>query len=93
MPAGAPARTDRSPAVRVHAAAPLTLAVLAAVLFAESAWFDVPLTHSWAVAALVMTASTLVPVEPLDGARTGKAGLVGGLGVLGAALLVALGVL
>jgi tetratricopeptide (TPR) repeat protein len=89
--AAAPAAPERSSATRVHAAAPLTLGVLSAVLFAEAAWFDVPITHSWAVAALVMTASTLLPVEPLDGARTGKAGLVGGLGVVGAALLVTLG--
>ena len=42
---------------------------------------------SWAVAALIMSASTLLPVGPLDGAQLGKAGVVAAAGVVGGALL------
>jgi tetratricopeptide (TPR) repeat protein len=77
---------------RVHAAAPVTLALIAVMLFVEAAWLDVPITRSWAIAALIMTASTLLPVEPLDGAHLGKRGLVASAGVVVGAILVALGV-
>lgn len=76
---------------RVHAAAPITAAVLAAALFVEAAWFPVPLTSSLAVATLVMAASMLPPVKPLDGAFLGRTGAVAGLGVLALALLTLLG--
>ena len=62
--------------VKVHLAAPLSLAALSALLFVESAWLHTPLTESWAVAALIMSASTLLPVGPLDGAQLGKAGIL-----------------
>ena len=47
------------------------------------------------VAALVMAASMLTPVEPLDGARLkgAAAALTAGLAVAGAAVLLALGLL
>lgn len=80
--------TDIAP--RVHAAAPVTLAALAGVLLLEAAWLEVPLVRSWGLAALVMAASALVPIAPLDGARLGKVGLVVGLGVAGSAVLVAM---
>jgi tetratricopeptide (TPR) repeat protein len=79
-------------APRVHAAAPVALALMGVVLFVESVAFQVPLTRSLAQAALIMVASTLVPVGPLDGAKLGKAGLLAGAGVVGAAVLVVLGV-
>jgi tetratricopeptide (TPR) repeat protein/Zn-dependent protease len=82
--------TDDAP--RVHAAAPVALALVGVVLFVESVAFQVPLTRSLAQAALIMVASTLVPVGPLDGAKLGKAGLLAGAGVVGAAVLVVLGV-
>jgi tetratricopeptide (TPR) repeat protein len=85
------ASADRT-AARVHAAAPITLGTLAVILFLETAWLGVPLTRAWAVAALIMTASTLLPVEPLDGARLSKGGVIGSVGVLAGALLVVLGV-
>jgi tetratricopeptide (TPR) repeat protein len=78
---------------RLHLAAPLTLAALSLVLFIESAWTHTPITQSWAVAALIMAASTLLPVGPLDGAHLGKAGIVTGAGVVGGALLVGLGLI
>lgn len=77
---------------RLHLAAPFTSAVLAIMLFVESAWLNVPLSQSFAVAALIMAGSMLVPVEPLDGANVGKAGAVGAAGVIGGAILVTLGI-
>ena len=79
--------------VKVHLAAPITLAVLSALLFVESAWLHTPVTESWAVAALIMSASTLLPVGPLDGAQLGKKGVLAAAGVLGGALLVGLGLI
>jgi cellulose synthase operon protein C len=82
--------TDDAP--RVHAAAPVALSLVGVVLFVESVALQVPLTRSLAEAALIMVASILVPVGPLDGAKLGRTGLLAGAGVVGAALLVGLGV-
>ena len=79
--------------VKVHLAAPLTLAALSALLFVESVWLHTPATESWAVAALIMSASTLLPVGPLDGAQLGKTGTLAAAGVVGGALLVGLGLI
>lgn len=79
--------------VKVHLAAPITLAALSALLFVESAWLHTPITESWAVAALIMSASTLLPIGPLDGAQLGKTGILAAIGVLGGALLVGLGLI
>jgi cellulose synthase operon protein C len=87
------ADSEDSLKVKVHLAAPITLAVLSALLFVESAWLHTPVTESWAVAALTMSASTLLPVGPLDGAQLGKAGILAATGVLGGALLVGLGLI
>jgi hypothetical protein len=78
---------------RIHLAAPLTLAALSLVLFVEFVWLNVPLTQVLAVAALVMAGSTLLPIDPLDGANVGKAGAVAAAGVVGGALLVTLGLI
>lgn len=86
-------KADGKGATKVHLAAPITLAVLSALLFLESVWLHTPVTESWAVAALIMSASTLVPVGPLDGAQLGKAGILAATGVIGGALLVALGLM
>ena len=86
-------RVEGQDSRRVHAAAPVTLAVLSALLFVESAWLHSPLTGSWAVAALIMSASVLLPVGPLDGAGLGKAGVLTATGVLGGAVLVGLGLI
>ena len=51
----------------IHAAGPASLAAVSALLLGLGAVTHVPLTRSLGVAALVMTASTLVPVRPLDG--------------------------
>ena len=86
-------KADKKDSAKVHLAAPITLAVLSALLFAESAWLHTPVTQSWAVAALIMSASTLLPVGPLDGAQLGKAGVLAATGVIGGALLVGLGLI
>ncbi|MGY1669730.1 tetratricopeptide repeat protein [Geodermatophilus sp. SYSU D00710] len=88
----AEADTARSE-TRLHLAAPLTLAGVALVLFLESAWMHTPVVESWAVAALVMCASLLLPVGPLDGAHLGTAGIAVSAGVVGTALLLFLGLL
>ena len=75
----------------MHLAAPLILTVLGLVLFVESVWLEIPLSHSLAVASLITAASTLLPVGPLDGSKIGHAGLIASMGVIGAALLVGLG--
>jgi len=77
----------------LHLAAPITLAVLSLILFTESTWLNPPLTQAWATAALIMSASTLLPIGPLDGAHVGKAGAVAAAGVAGGALLVGLGLI
>ena len=75
---------------KVHVAAPITLASLSAILFAESVSLHTPITQAWAIAALIMSASTLLPIGPLDGAQLGKAGVLATTGIAGGALLVAL---
>jgi tetratricopeptide (TPR) repeat protein len=76
---------------RVHWAAPVALALLGIVLFVEAAWLPLPLTRSLAVATLIMVASVLVPISPLDGKEAGQGGALAGVGVIGAAALVVLG--
>jgi tetratricopeptide (TPR) repeat protein len=78
---------------RLHLVAPCLLAGVSLLLFVESAWLHTPITQTWAVAALIMSASTLLPVGPLDGAHVGKAGIAAGAGVVGGALLVGLGLI
>ena len=78
---------------RVHLAAPITLATLSALLFVETGWMYTPVTQSWAVAALIMSASTLLPAGPLDGAQLGKAGVLAATGVVSGALLAGLGLI
>lgn len=77
---------------RMHLAAPMALSLLGALLFIESAWLKVPLIESLGIAALIMAASTLLPVSPLDGAKVGTGGLVAGAGVVAATILIGLGI-
>lgn len=86
-------RAEHGDGKRLHLAAPIALAALSLLLFAESAWLHTPLTQSWAIAALIMSASTLLPVGPLDGAHVGKAGVLAATGVVGGALLAGLGLI
>lgn len=86
-------RTQGEDNPRLHLIAPITLAALSLLLFVESAWLHTPITQAWAVAALIMSASMLLPIGPLDGAHVGKAGIAAGAGVVGGALLVGLGLI
>ena len=86
-------RTDGDDDPRLHLAAPLILAALSLLLFVESAWLHTPITQAWAVAALIMSASTLLPISPLDGAHVGKAGILPAVGIAGGALLLGLGLI
>lgn len=76
---------------RLHAAAPLTVGILAAVLLSEAAALGIPLTHSLAACALIMAGSLLVPIRPVDGAFLKGGAVVAGLGVAGGAVLLTLG--
>ncbi len=77
---------------RVHWAAPVTLALVAIPLVLFTAWLDVPLARAVATAALVMAASLLTPIKPVDGGAIAAAGgTAAGLTGLGLAALLALG--
>jgi tetratricopeptide (TPR) repeat protein len=78
---------------RIHGVGPMLIGLLAAVLLVEAAWLGVPLAQSLGIAAVVMTASLLLPIGPLDGARLQGAGAVAGVGVVGAAVLILLGLI
>ncbi len=88
------AESDR-PEPRLHLVGPVVAAVSGLVLLILSAWLQVPVTRSLGIAAIVMAASMLTPVKPLDGAQMQGAagGLTAGLALGGTALLVALGLL
>lgn len=82
---------DKEAPKRVHGIGPVGAGVIALILFVEAAAVGIPLTQSLGAAALVMAASMLVPIEPLDGASLGGAGVIGGLGLVGVAVLTTLG--
>ena len=77
---------------RLHWAAPSALAVVAVPLVIATAWSDIPLTRSLAAAALIMAASLLTPVKPVDGGAIAAAGgMAAGLTGIALAALLALG--
>jgi hypothetical protein len=84
--------SDR-PVPAVHWVGPLATGVAALVLLALGVGLEVPTTRALGTVALVMTASMLTPLEPLDGGHVAKgpAGLAAGLAVLGAAVFFLLG--
>jgi hypothetical protein len=73
--------------------AAVVLVVVGLGLLAESFFLKTPLTHQLATVALVMAASTLLPIKPLDGAALKSRGLLAGAGLLSALLLLAVGVI
>lgn len=85
----------KAKAVTVHWAGPTAVAALAIALLVLAVWLNVPLTRSLGAAALVMAASLLTPVKPLDGATVSAspAGALPGVAVLGTAVLVVAGLL
>jgi tetratricopeptide (TPR) repeat protein len=82
-------------ATGVHWAGPTVVAALAIVLLVLATWLGVPLARSLGAAGLVMAASLLTPVSPIDGATvsTTAVGALPSLAVLGAAVLMLAGVL
>lgn len=86
------AEPDR-PAPSVHWIGAVLTGCTALALLVLAALTDVPMATSLGAAALVMTASMLVPVEPLDGAyiAKGTAGVAATLALLGGALFLLLG--
>jgi hypothetical protein len=77
---------------RLHWAAPVALAVVALPLVIATAWSDIPLTRSLAAAGLIMAASLLTPVKPVDGGALAAAGgTAAGLTGIALAVLLALG--
>ncbi|MBI5104770.1 MAG: hypothetical protein HZB46_07275 [Solirubrobacterales bacterium] len=78
---------------RLRRAAPAAAGLLAVALVGLTAWLDIPITRSLAVAALIIAASMLTPVKPLDGAAIAKAGAAGAsLAALGLGALALVGV-
>jgi tetratricopeptide (TPR) repeat protein len=79
----------------VHWSGPTAVAALAIVLLILATAFNVGLTRSLGAAGLVMAASLLTPVTPIDGATvsTTAVGALPSLAVLGAAVLMLAGVL
>jgi tetratricopeptide (TPR) repeat protein len=86
------ARTSRA-APAVHWIGPVLTGATALCLLVLSAWLSIPSTRGLAAAALVMTASLLTPIEPLDGGvvAKGPAGIAAGVAVAGAAVFLLLG--
>jgi tetratricopeptide (TPR) repeat protein len=81
----APARASR-----LHFVAPVALAAVSLLMLFESALWPVPLVRGLAISGLVMTASVLLPIPPLDGEHLGRAGVFVGLSALAGVLLVLL---
>jgi cellulose synthase operon protein C len=79
----------------LHWAAPAALGALALIQLLLAAWLDVPVTRSLGAAALVMTASLLTPIKPVDGGTIAAtpAGAATIACVAGTAILVLLGIL
>ncbi len=77
---------------RMHWAAPAALAVIAVPLVIATAWSDIPLTRSLATAALIMAASLLTPIKPVDGGAISAAGgTAAGITGIALAAVLALG--
>ena len=88
----APLPVLRNAGPRVHWAAPVALACIALPLVAMTAWLDIPLTRALAASALIMGASLLTPIKPVDGgAITAAGGTAAGLTALALAVLLVLG--
>ena len=90
-----PVARSKASAVGVHWSGPIALGLLSVVLLLLAAWLNVPITRDLGAAGLVITASMLTPVKPLDGATVGSsaAGALPVAAVVGAAVLMVTGVL
>jgi tetratricopeptide (TPR) repeat protein len=85
-------KSDRE-APAIHWIGPCIGAGIAVCLLILSVLLEVPMARTLAGAALVMTASMLVPIKPLDGGvvAAGKAGNAASLALLGGGLFLLLG--
>ncbi|HET9736964.1 MAG TPA: hypothetical protein VFP78_02500 [Solirubrobacteraceae bacterium] len=87
-----PVARTRRPAPAVHWIGPILLAGAALVLLVLAAWLQVPVTRTLGAAALVMAASMLVPIEPLDGAAVANGtGTAVTLALVGTGVLMLVG--
>ncbi|HWC85903.1 MAG TPA: hypothetical protein VG388_05165 [Solirubrobacteraceae bacterium] len=79
----------------VHWAGPTAVAALAIILLVLATWLGVPIARSLGAAGLVMAASLLTPVKPIDGATvsTTALGALPSVAVLGTAVLMLVGLL
>jgi Tetratricopeptide repeat len=84
--------TDR-PVPAVNWAGPLVTGLAALVLLSLGVGLEVPATKAIGTAALIMTASLLTPIEPLDGSYVAKgpAGVAAGIALLATAVFLLLG--
>jgi cellulose synthase operon protein C len=82
-------------ATDIHWAGPTAVGTLAIVLLVLATWLGVPIARSLGAAGLVMSASLLTPVTPIDGATVSSTavGALPSLVVLGAAVLMLVGLL
>jgi tetratricopeptide (TPR) repeat protein len=88
----APLPVLRKAGPRVHWAAPVALACIALPLVTMTAWLGIPLTRALAASALIMAASLLTPIKPVDGGAIAAAGgTAAGLTGLALAVLLVLG--
>ena len=71
---GAAAGARREGESALHWAAPVALAASPLPLVVATVWSDIPLTRSLAAAALIMAASVLTPVKPVDGGAHRRGG-------------------
>ncbi len=90
-----PVADPEQPTPGVHLSGPAVAAAAGLVLLVLGVWLQVPVTRALGVAALVMAASMLTPVAPLDGARLEKGTglLTTGLALAATVGLVAVGLL
>lgn len=84
-----PVATTEGDARVVHWIGPLASALMGVALLVLGTWLGVPATSALGTIALVMTASLLVPIKPLDGGFLGE----GAVAIVTNVLLVAVGVL
>jgi hypothetical protein len=88
-----PVAEPEEPAPSVHRDGPIAAASIGLALLILNALLQVPVTQALGVAAIVMAASMLTPVAPLDGAKMtgGATAATAGLALAGTAVLVVLG--
>jgi hypothetical protein len=77
----------------VHLVGPVLAGVLALALLILGVWLEVPVTRSLGAAALVMAASMLTPIDPLDGAAVARTPVAAtaSFAFVGAVALMAIG--